>query len=67
MEFNSDKLDDFCDKEFGHKDWSFYNAMDSEEIAEQKRKKNMYVIAFFIEPREDYLAEYEDEEGVSDE
>tara|TARA_R100000664_G_scaffold31629_1_gene45432 strand:+ start:310 stop:477 length:168 start_codon:yes stop_codon:yes gene_type:complete len=50
MEFDSDDLDDFCDQQFGHTDWSFYDMMTEEEI--KKQKKNMYVIALFIKPRE---------------
>ena len=62
MEFNSEDLDEFCDFQFGHKDWSFYDMMEEEEIKEQKKKKNMYVIALFYEPRECYLEEHRDEE-----
>ena len=51
MEFDSEDLDEFCDKQFGHKDWSFYDMMTKEEIKEQK--ENMYVVAFFIKPRGD--------------
>ena len=49
MEFDSEDLDEFCDKQFGHTDWSFYHMMTDEEKNEQK--ENMYVVALFIKPR----------------
>lgn len=51
MMSNSDLLDEYCDSEFGHTDWS----MSFDE------QGNM-VVTFFKEARPEYLADMEDEE-----
>ena len=47
---NSDLLDEYCDEEFGHTDWS----MDWDE-------KGNLIITFHKEPRQCYLDEMEEE------
>lgn len=49
---NSDLLDDYCEEEFGHKDWIRYWDTDG----------NMTVL-FFKEARQCYLDEMEGEEN----
>jgi hypothetical protein len=46
---NSDLLDEYCDEEFGHTDWS----MDWDE-------KGNLIITFHKEPRQCYLDEMEE-------
>lgn len=47
---NSDLLDEYCDEEFGHKDWEM--AVDAE---------NNLIVTFFQEPREGYTEENEND------
>jgi hypothetical protein len=49
---NSDLLDDFCDEEFGHTDWS--RTWDADG--------NM-IVTFHKEARQEYLDEQDDDEG----
>jgi hypothetical protein len=49
--YNSDLLDEYCEEEYGHKDWS----MDWDE------DKNM-IIKFYKNPRPEYLEEKEGED-----
>ena len=51
-QMNSDLLDDFCDEEFGHTDWS--RTWDADG--------NM-VVTFHKEARQEYLDEQDDDEG----
>ena len=49
--YNSDLLDEYCEEEYGHKDWS----MDWDE------QGNM-IVTFFKNPRPEYLEEQEDKD-----
>jgi hypothetical protein len=49
--YNSDLLDDFCEEEFGHKDWTM----------DWDKNKNL-IIKFYKKPRPEYLEELEEEE-----
>jgi hypothetical protein len=47
---NSDLLDEYCEEQYGHKDWS----MDWDE------QGNM-IVTFYKEPRKEYLSELDDD------
>lgn len=49
--YNSDLLDEYCEEEFGHTDWT----MDWDE-------QGNIIITFFKKPRPEYLEELEKEE-----